>query len=78
MKLILKTTSTNYYLLPFSNGGELLLVKSNYGVKPEWVYTIPEAEKWGIVRYDAEGHRVVVGTERNIQLRKVIKVTSRF
>ena len=78
MKLILETTGTNYYLLQFSNGGELLLVKSNYGINPEWVYTIPEAEHWGIVQHDAEGHRVVVGTERNIQLRQVIKVSSRF
>jgi hypothetical protein len=77
MQLILETTSNNYYL-PFSNGGELLLVKSNFGVRPEWVYTIPEAEHWGIVQRDAEGNHIVVGTERNIQLRQVIKVSSRF
>lgn len=78
MQLILATTGTNYYLLPFKNGEELLLVKSNYGVRPEWVYTLSEAEHWGIVQRDAEGNRVVVGTERNIQLRQVIKVRQRF
>ena len=78
MKLILATESKNYYLLPFSNGGELLLVKSNYGVKPEWVYTISEAEQWGIVQRDDEGHRIVVGTEYIMCPRQVIKVRQRF
>lgn len=78
MQLILATESKNYYLLPFENGKELLLIKSNFGVRPEWVYTIPEAEQWGIVQHDDNGHRVVVGTEYIMCPRQVIKVKQRF
>lgn len=86
MKLILETAEINYYLTTSreyyknKNEEELLVLQDRLGYLPDWVYTLSCAERLGIVQYDAEGHRVVVGNNHMINSDSVTltRVTCRF
>lgn len=84
MKLILKTTETKYYLTTSreyyhtDRDEELIVLQDRLGYLPDWVYTLSCAERLGIVQYDAEGHRIVVGNNHTMNTLTLTRVTCRF
>lgn len=60
MKLILETNVAKYYYHHIK-GGDLIIIQYTR-TKDEQVYTMSEAKRLGIVQTDAEGHRIVVGS----------------
>ena len=59
MKLILETEQNKYYYCPFK-GGNLIIVQRYDGV--EHVYSYAEAVRRGIVQFNKDHGRIVVGT----------------
>lgn len=75
MKLILETEQNAYYYCHFK-GGNLIIVQRYDGV--EHVYTYAEAIRLGIVQYDAEGNRIIVGHNHTMNPFHFTKVINRF
>jgi hypothetical protein len=59
MKLILKTNTSNYYFHHF-HGGDLIIVQRYDGVEHVWSYA--EAIRRGIIQFNKNHERIVVGT----------------
>lgn len=86
MKLILKTTSTKYYLTTSrkyyhankNKDEELIVLQDNMGCLPDSVYTLSCAERVKIIQHDAEGNRIIVGYNHTMNPFTLTRVTCRF
>lgn len=84
MKLILETAEINYYLTTSKEyyhtdrDEELIVLQDRLGYLPDWVYTLSCAERLGIVQYDTEEHRIVVGNNHTMNSATLTRVTNRF